>query len=84
MFAGVERAVRDAAGGVENPHRTATNRRTPMGRQADPETQYTGDGERENPEQMPNIASDPTELPQEEPADPAGDDGDSDAEGSRH
>jgi hypothetical protein len=39
-----------------------------MSAQEDPEKQYTDDGERENPQQMPNIGSDPTELPQEEPA----------------
>jgi hypothetical protein len=44
----------------------------------DPEEQYTGDGERENPEQqMPNIGTDPTEVPQEEPPDPADADDDS-------
>jgi hypothetical protein len=35
---------------------------------ADPEQQYTNDGERENPEQqMPNIGSDPV-VPREQPA----------------
>ena len=38
---------------------------------SDPKQQYTGDGERENPEQqMPNIGSDLTEVPSEQPADP--------------
>lgn len=44
----------------------------------DPEQQYTGDGERENPEQqMPNIGSDPTEMPREQRAHPPDPDDDS-------
>jgi hypothetical protein len=43
----------------------------------DPEQQYTGDGERENPEQqLPDIGSGTSEVPTEQPADrPDTDDG---------
>ena len=40
-----------------------------MSRPSEPKKQYTDDGERENAEQMPDIGSDPTELPQEPPID---------------
>ena len=53
-----------------------------MSTREDPERQYTDDGERENPEQMPNIADDPTELAEEEPTAPSdGDDEDPDGSG---
>jgi hypothetical protein len=38
-----------------------------MPEQPEPKKQYTDDGERENPEQVLGIGSDPTELPQEPP-----------------